>query len=272
MISMSRWYPFAVVAVLGIPSTAACQESAPASSTVGISLGVSDFHEHDDNLSPITYRGSIPSLGATYERRGARTLVAFEATYALGHTNSEVLPRDVQQHVAHVSFTVLRALGAPKPNGRGLTFFLGGGASTLGAVTDLIARDAATNYSYRDWSYFWAHSLDLAARAELRRGPRSVALQVSGSVFRLDARPNNGKDYNAENARVTDSWPRSLLGGSPRYAWDRPVLSARAEYRQRLGRRLQLWAACDFTYAASARPQPVGLYMNHLQLGLLRGL
>ncbi len=269
MIHMSRLYPFAAVAVLGIPGPAACQQTATATAMVGVSIGVSDFHEHDDELSPITYRGAVPFAGASYERRTARTVLAFEGSYGLGHTNSDVLPRDVQQHLAHISVTVLGALRSPA-DGQGLTVFAGGGVSTLGAVTDLIARDARTNYSYRDWSYYWAHSVDAAGRAELTRGRSSLAVAVRASLFRLEARPNNGKDYNAENARISDSWPRSLLRGSPSYAWDRPVVSAQGEFRQRLGRRLLLRAAYDFTYASSARPQPIGLYMNRVQVGLLR--
>ena len=271
MLGFNRLYSFAVAAALVLPGSAACQQGAPASSSLGLALGVSDFHQRDDVLSPVAFRGAIATADASFERRAGRMLIAFDGSYGVGHTNSDVMPRDVRQHVGRFSVTVVRALGA-QPGGNGLTLFAGGGFSSVGSVTDVFARDATTHYQYWDWSYYWAHSLDLAARAELADSRRTVGLHATASVLRLVSRPNNGKDYNAENARVSEAWARSVVRGSPEYVWNRPVVFAEAEFKQRLGSRLQLRVAYDFSFASSARPQPIGVYMNRFLLGLVRAM
>ena len=269
MMISTRLLSFAVAAALLLPGTAACQR---ASTTVGLSLGVTDYHQRDVSLSSAAFRGAIASAEATFERRAGRTLLAFDGSYGEGHIGSDALPRDVRQHAGRFSLALLRAVRVSDLDGRGLTLLAGGGVSSLGSVTDVFARDAATGYAYWDWSYFWAHSLDLAGRAQLSGSRRSLALHVTASATRLVSRPNNGKDYNAENARVSESWPRSILRGSPEYAWNHPVVFARGEYRQRLGPRLQLQATWAFTFASTTRRQPIGVYANRLLLGLLRTL
>ena len=266
-----RWVVSTVVAVaIVLPGRCAAQQPGAATAVLGVAVGTGDFHQRDDYVAPVTFHGAILSTSALFERRSGRTLVGVEGHFGLGHTNSSLLPRDVHQHVAQLSFAVLHELTSVQPPAHGLALFAGGGVSTFGGITDVVARDATTGYSYRDWSYYWSHSVDVAVRAELSASRRTLAVRVTAPVFRLVARPNNGKDFNGDNAWVSRSWPRALTRGRPEYAWDRPVLFAQTELRQSLGGRLQFRAAYDFTYASSDRPLPLGMYMNRFLVGMVR--
>lgn len=256
--------------LLALTRPARGQESVPAGRALGLSLGLADWHQRDDYLSPVIYRGALPSVGALLEVQSGRLLYALRGEYAAGRTNSAVLPRDVRQHEARVSLALLRAFRSAPGDRPGFAVFAGGGLSSFGGVTDIHARDAATNYTYWDWSWYWSHSVDLVARADFSARTRRVGVQVTAPALRLVSRPNNGKNYNRDNEWVSDAWPRALTRGRPEGMWQRPVLFGEVDYRQQLGRRLQLRLAYEVTYASSARPARLGMYMNRFSLGLVR--
>lgn len=270
MTTSDRAAAFALAVSVLFPLSALAQQATAPRRVLAVELGRSGFHQRDQNLSPVTFRGGLPSVGVALEARATRTTRAFAASYGAGHINSAVLPRDVYQHVARASLTFLRELSSAGSAGDGFSFLAGGGLSSFGAITDLRAIDVATGYSYRDWSWYWSHNLDVAARAQVSLGGRTLALQVSAPVVRLVSRPNNGKDYDGDNAWVSASWPRALLHGKPEYFWSRPALAGEAEIRQRLGAHLQLRATYEFTYASAERPAPFGMYMNRITVGLAR--
>jgi hypothetical protein len=270
MTTSDRAAAFALVVSVLFPLSALAQQATVSGRVLAVELGRSGFHQRDQNLSPVAFRGGLPSVGIMLEARATRAIWAFAASYGSGHINSAVLPREVYQHVARASLTWLRELSPARSTGDGFSFLAGGGLSTFGAITDLRAIDPATGYSYRDWSWYWSHNLDMAARAQLSLGGRTLALHVSAPILRLVSRPNNGKDYDGDNAWVSASWPRALLHGKPEYFWSRPAFSGEADIRQRLSGRLQLRATYSFTYASAERPAPLGLYMNRITVGLAR--
>jgi len=258
-----------LTAALALPAVVASQVPDRPEHAMGLAIGLSDFHQRDEYLAPVTYGGTILAGSALYERRHGRALLRVDAAATIGGTSAGALPRDARQYVARLSVTVLHALGDPGAEGRRWTVYVGGALTTFGAICDFKATDTEYGYTYEDVSWYWSHSLDLALRAEYRRGARSVSLQLSSPALRLVSRPENGKEYNAANDRVTDSWPRAMLGGRLEFPWENALVFGQAEYRQRLGGRLQLRAAYDFTYAMSDRPLALGMYMNQLQVGLL---
>ncbi len=270
MTTSERIATFALAASLLVPFAARAQEATVSRRVLAIELGRSGFHQRDQNLSPVTFRGGLLSGGVMLEARSATTLWGFAASYGAGHINSAVLPRDVYQHVARASLTFLREVKPAGSQGDGLSFFAGGGLSSFGAITDLRATDPATAYSYRDWSWYWSHDLDVSGRAQLTTGGRTLALQASVPVVRLVSRPNNGKDYDGDNAWVSASWPRAMVRGKAEYFWSRPALAGEAELRQRLGPHVQLQAKYEFTYASAEKPVPFGMYMNRFMVGLAR--
>ena len=264
-----RLVPLALLGSLAVPHAARCQSGSRAASAVGLSLGLTGFHQRDEYLSPVTYGGTILSAALTYERRAARSLFTAEVTFAQGAINSAALPRDVIQHVGRVAVAQLGALGGADAGPRPLTVFVGGGLSSFGSITEFRATDPRSGYSYTDASWYWSHNLDLALRGEYRGRSRLFALTLTAPVVRLVSRPANGKFFNADNARVYDHWLNAMTGGRLELPWDDLALSGEAEYRQPLGHRLQLRAAYAFGCASSGRPLAMGMYMNRLLVGLL---
>ena len=258
-----------LAAGLALPGRAAGQQREHAASGLGLAIGIADFHQRDEYVSPVTFRAAIVAANALFEKRSTRMLHSIEASFSVGHPNSATLPRDDQQRVGRLAYSLLRALGDPERRDGRLVLFLGGGLSTFGEVTVLDASDATWNYTYRDWSWYWAHSVDLAARLEYAAAARSAAVRLATPAVRLVSRPNNGKDFNAGNERVSREWLRGLAGGKLTYPWNGPMLVGETDYRQRMSARLQLRAAYDFTYASSDRPRALAMYMHQLLVGFL---
>ncbi len=266
-----KWFSVSLLSLLVACSSerAFCQESGspPGQSSVsslGVCLGIGDFHIRDRYLSPFTFRGVLFASKVFYELKNENDRHTAEVFFSTGGIESGKPGADASQYAGSLSYSYVRIVERFGVGGRPLEFGLGAGLSTF--VT-------YTNFAAVDGGGYLSHSLNLLLRGEYRlEERRSVSVQLSMPTVRIVTRPDNGHHFSEFNNAIDQNFSRGLTKGRLELPWENLVLLGECEYRQSLGASLDLHCSYWFSYAASDRPDPIlsmGQYMNRLLVGLV---
>lgn len=274
MNTMTNSLRMVAAAALFLPVTALAQ-GAPArpaggvARSLGVTLSLTSVHMKDEYLSPLIYRGWIPSAAVSAWRSAASSRQELYLSFGVGHIDSHTLPRDVSEHLGELTYTYMRAVGTATAAGARTAIFVGGGVSSTMSFTDFDATDPSSGYTYFDRSWYWSHALNVEAEAEYRAGGRGrLVAHFSAPVVRLVSRPKNGHDFNASNARVIHGVLNAARPGPAVGLWQDPAMACRLAYRQRLGTRGSLEVGYAFAYATSSTPMALHMYTEGFHVGL----
>lgn len=238
--------------------------------SLGVSIGINDFHLKDKYLSPSIYRGKLFSSSVSYQLKLERIRHEVEARINNGRINSDELPRDVTQFVGYLSYSFAYAIDSWNLGNHELTVFLATGLSTFAAFTDFNITEKMSHNTLDDLSWYWSHAINLHLRAEYHLAERtSLALQLTMPAARLVSRPVNGHHFADKNDEVSNNFLSAAKQGKPEFLWDNFVLQCKMESRQQLSKHFDIQGTFWFGYASSDRPLPLGMYMNNLLVGLL---
>lgn len=260
-----------------LPASCLCQgPSSGATEGTAHSLGaarsLTSVHMKDEYLSPLIYRGWIPTAALTARRSTTSSRQELQLSFGVGHIDSRLLPRDVTEHLGALTYAYMRALRTGASAGSSLALFLGGGVSSRVSQTDFDATDHTTGYTYYDRSWYWSHALDLDLEAEYQISERRAAVaRLTAPVVRLVSRPKNGHDLNTSNAHVIRDFLSAAKGGTAVGLWQDPALGCRVSYRQNLGARTSFEVGYTFEYAASSTPMRLRMYTEGFQVTLTVG-
>ncbi|HUJ27248.1 MAG TPA: hypothetical protein VLW85_14585 [Myxococcales bacterium] len=242
---------------------AAAADAQPLNS-VAASLGASDLHVHDWQGSPLVYRGAALAFSLSYLRRNPDGRHVAELDYVAGDLSSSAVQFSGRSVRARAGYAYLRRLwGTPLAGGR-LDLFLGGAARTTYDKTDYEGPFPGAASATLSSSYYWAHSLDLAAEAELASALGTFRLRASSAVVSLLGRP----DYSI-SARLGDDYlghvdaPSSLQAG-----WENRMADVSLGYELAVFSWAAVGATWAFHYAATDSPSSVRLFTNDLHLGI----
>jgi hypothetical protein len=237
-------------------------------STLGGSVGFGDFHFKDDYLSPYTFGGGMFASRLSFRRDDEQSRHAVDASFAIGHPESDRQNRDVEQIVASLEYSFLHRIAGWDVGGRPLDLSLGAGLSSYVANTDFNTVDPLHG-RFNDQSWYWSHAVDLslAGRYRLDEG-KDVSVQMAMPVVRLVSRPANGHYLSGENWEVIQNFLHAAGDGRSEFFWDALVLRTQVEYRQQVGERLELRGTFLFTYTSSDTPLPMGMFSNTFLIGL----
>lgn len=235
---------------------------------LGVSLGASDFHVKDRYLSPFTYRGLLFASRLTCELPAVGALHSIEAAYATGSPASTLQTRELTEKIGEFSYTLRYNITGWTIGGRSLLLSAGGGLSSFVANTDFDTHDSF-GVLYHDQSWYWAHSLNAAARLEYSAWEGGAfTLDLTAPLFSLVSRPGNGHWMSNDNIRVGQNFLRAALNGQAVYPWDTFPVFARLSLRERVGDHVALRGSYRFNYASADAPVPMGMYANTFLAGM----
>ena len=250
-----------------------CQEGQPKEQqksvhSLGISLGVNDFHFRDEYLSPHIFSKSSFSTQLSYQIRAKHYLHNIEVDFSTGHPNSEIQPRNVSENIGSVSYAISRVIDVEHIAGKPLELSLGAGVSSFIVSTDFVAEDKRYSYEWNEQSWYCSNSLGIHASGNYQISDKTgFSIQLALPVFSLVSRPENGHSFNAENAKVIDKFMNVELQGKPEFFWDNAALACELGYKQQLGKHCNLKLNYLFNYATSDRPAHLQMYMNRFLAG-----
>jgi hypothetical protein len=269
-------YPLCIVLML-VPVHGLCQNSASADSTdcvslVGVSLGISDFHQKDKYLSPFVFNGMTLASRISWRMEDAMSRHGVDAFFSRGSLDSDVQPRNVTQTLAYLSCYGVHPIGTWDYAGNPLQLLVGAGLSSFVANTDFNAIDRTYNVVATDQSWYWSHSLNAVVACAYRLdGGRDLSVQVTAPVLRLVSRPENGHWLSTSNLDVSKNFLRAATKGKIEYLWDDLVLFGEIEYRHQISSHFGLRGTYWFGYMSSGKPDAMlsmGMYANHFLVGL----
>lgn len=254
-------------------SAAFCQENQPnvqqkSVHSLGISLGVDDFHFREEYLSPHIFSKSLFSTQLSYQIRTKLYLHNIEVDFSTGHPNSDIQPRNVTENIGSVSYAISRVIDVEHIAGKPLELSVGAGVSTFIVSTDFVAEDKRYSYEWNEQSWYCSNSLNLHLDGKYQlSSKKSFSIQFTLPLFSLVSRPENGHGFNTENAKVIDHFLNVEVQGKPEFFWDNAALACELGYKQQLGNRCHLKLNYLFNYASSNRPAHLQMYMNRFMAG-----
>ena len=238
--------------------------------TLGLSLGVNDFHIKDEYLSPNIFSGPMFSSKILFQHKTEETRHRVSLYFSAGQINSTDQPRDVKQYVGSIVYSYLHSIYSLKVGENPLELFIGGGISSYMVHTNFKTTDINYDYTFFDQSWYWSHEADIYFRAEYSFGDRySIAGEIGSPLAGIVSRPENGHYFNANNAKIINNFMNASIGGKPSFLWDNPVLFSEIEYRQRISLQLDLIFDYSFKFTSSNEPLPLRMYTNNAQAGIL---
>lgn len=236
--------------------------------SLGISLGVNDFHFCDKYLSPYAFSNTMFSSEISYQFNAKRYLHSIDLSYSFGHPNSGIQPRNVSENIGSISYAISRVINVKHIAGHPLELSLGAGVSTFIVSTNFNAIDERYNYVWNERSWYCSNSLNLHFGGEYQiHNNRSFSMHFTLPMFRLVSRPENGHIYNNENTKVTDNFFNIVVQGKPEWFWNNTALTYELGYKQPLGKCSNLKLNYLFNYVTSDRPLHLQMYMNRFMVG-----
>jgi len=232
--------------------------------SVGIGIGLNDFHSKDKYFSPYIYSGLDFSSRIFYRNASDNSRHAADMYFSTGGISSDEQPRDVTLYSWLISYAYTYTVHALDVSGRPLELSLGGGLSTFGALINM-----PMGYNNGDASWYGAHNFNVHVRSDYRLGERSsLSLQLTTPIVRLVSRPKNG-----HSLAETNNWDRwdENLPSEVEFFWENLVLFSEIEYRHRLSDHVGLQGTYWFGYASSDRPAEllsINMYMNNFLVGI----
>jgi hypothetical protein len=236
---------------------------------LGISAGVGDYHSRDEYLSPYTFRCLMFAAGVRYEIIGEDLRHEFNATFDLGHPESDRQVRNVKQIFASLSYDLLPRVTSWEIAGHPCELVLGPGIQSFLSNTEFDASNTPEGM-FDDQSWYWSHSLNVTTAAVYRWETRtSLQLRLTMPMVRFISRPDNGHYLSDRNWDIILDFAKSVEPNRWEFFWEQLVLGTEIEFRHGLGQRLELRASYRFTFVSSREPLEMAMYMNTLSLGVV---
>jgi hypothetical protein len=237
--------------------------------SLGLSLGLNNFHSRDEYLSPVIYSGNMFYSGLHYQLNTSKYMHNAEASYSFGNPDSDVQPRDVKENIGYFSYSCMRLIATEQLAGNPLEIRIGGGFSSFATHTDFDAVDKTYNYTFYDRSWYWSHSVNLLLGGDYElSAQKNILVQVSLPVFSLVSRPREGHHFNSDNLIVYDNFLKAAARCSPEYIWNNFAVRIEAAYKQKLDEHISVSLNYRFNYSSIDRPYNMRSYMNQFLAGI----
>ncbi len=258
---------------LASPETAVSQEvSEPGGSpenSLGINIGLSDFHVKDAFLSPAVFSGTMFLSDLSYTLRAGSNLHSVEVSFTRGHPTSDIQPRDVTQYLGYVSYGFTHVVAGLDAWGHPLEISFGGGISTSLGNTDMYSVDTQANYVFADQSWYWSHAVNIEFRSDYMFSERrQLSARLSVPVVQLVSRPENGHYFNSSNIDVSRNFLNAAKQGRLKFPWNDVAAAAKLVYIQPVSESFNVLLTYDFRYFSADRPLGMGMYMNNFLAGI----
>jgi hypothetical protein len=243
------------------------------STLLGVSVGINDFHQRDEYLSPSTFNGVNFASKLSFQVETEMNRHRVDAFFSTGALNPDIQGREVTEKGGYLSYSFVHSLNRWDLGGHPFRFSLGGGISSFVMNTDFNTTDE-TGYTKLDQSWYWSHSLNLVLLGEYHFDrDKNLTLQLTAPLVGLVSRPENGHRLSQNNLDVVDeNFLKAATQGKMEYLWSNFVLFTDVEYRQSLSNGFDLLVAYRFGYVSSNKPASMlsmGTYMNSLSVGIL---
>lgn len=238
--------------------------------TIALSGGIADVGIRDEFVTPVVYRAPLLSLRLSLERRMRSGHQRLECRYAGGALESDILPRDVREHLAGVSWSRFWPVHAwPLPGAGMVALRAGGGVSTTFSDTDFRGPEGFSLVEVIDESWYWAHAVDfgLALAWTPDAGRSSVSVEAVSPIVRLVSRPDYAHSLARRNHDASGNFLRSALGGRLTPPWRDPSLTVGATGVRQIGDRLAIQAGWQLGWWSAESPQPLRLFSNDFLAG-----
>jgi hypothetical protein len=234
---------------------------------ISISSGIDDFHEKDEKLSNLIFRGICFSAKASYlyELSDSRHLI--NAHFSKGAINSDLkLNDEVRQITASLDYTYLRKISRFHIMGKNADLFLGGCLKSY--LFEVLMTTSVPYYDIQyEESWYWSHSINFSLSGEYKLNELDkLSFWLNSPLMSLVSRP----DYSLSmrNYEVQKNFTGALAYGEMDFFWNNIVIDAEIKYNKEIASNVDLQATYEFSYTSTKISQMLRLYSNNLYLGV----
>ena len=229
---------------------------------LGLSFGISNYHNKDLMLSPLIYRGNNFDIDLSYLRKREKSFHTVELSFTIGDINSSV-PFHTQTGLrGDIWYGYSRQITTFSLKDRAIPIFIGG-------LLKLFI-DGAQEQDFDNSTYIGVYSLNINLGIQYTINPRhSLYWDVHFPALSYVIRPPYaGFD---EESRENQDKPLKLLttNGGFRAANDYFMVFTRFVYIYRLSRKFDLKTKYQFSYHQYDQPREVKMFTNLFSAGLI---
>ena len=239
--------------------------------SLGLNIGVNDFHFRDKYMTPYIFSGMIFSSGIQFKVSTENNRHIIRLLFSTGGISSDKQNRDVNPYIGNISYHFIHSIDHLPVFGKPLRFFLGAGISLFGNYTSFDANgQTAGSVSYDD-TWYINESLNFCPAVEyvVGRG-ESITISFTLPVAGFIRRPENGHYFSSKNQEVIDNKLKVFTGGRLNFFWQNFALLSEAEYIFQVNNKIRLHGNYYFGYSGSDNPAEslsTGMYMNNFLVG-----
>ena len=264
-----------LLSIVCIPDKAVCQteqtlQSEQTQYSVGVGLGINDFHIKDEYVSPYPFRGGLFSSFLNFQARSGNNRHEVDIYFSTGRTNPEKQTFKSIEKMGSLSYSFMHQFGKWDVAGSPLGLFFGAGISSFAINSDLTTYSKLGEGSFHDHAWYWSHSFNIYASSNyILSESQTISFTLNLPFFEMVSRPENGHWMSSNNYNVMyNSFFNAVKGSKGEFLWDNFVVHCGITYSQKLNDRIALQGTYGFNYTSSDRPLQMGMYMNNLLIGI----
>jgi len=229
--------------------------------SIGVSLGLSDFHVRDEMASPLTYRGTGITGCLEYKRKGEKSIhtAGLSGYYDILTTN--FAKYDAENYRVGFRYNYLHRISELSIFKNNFKIYVGGGVYSF------------LNYShYKEYiskielinvPWYWSHSAEFSFLFDyFISHSNHVTLQFYLPIISNVSRPA----YSSFGRELNRVGVVKLFGVMAPF-WKNPNVQINVGFNYRINTWLKIFAQYNFQYASYSEPRKVAMYMNNLRTG-----
>jgi hypothetical protein len=232
---------------------------------VGLGFGGSDFHLKDDHASPLIFSriGIAPAF--QFVHLGDNSRHYLDGSYYFAYLSSSNDHFNTDNWRGRARYSYVQLISNREVWNRNLQIFLGGSITSFYEKSNYYyAAQIARGVSIVSW--YWSHSVDLAAQVEYNIAQRDFfSMQVYVPAISNVSRPkySSSGDYNYDE----NTWKVKAFGETELFPRNLSV-NVLLNYQRGLVGNFDLRLSYEFYYSSYDKPADVAMYMNNLRAGL----
>ena len=248
------------------------QEKERSTISLGVSIGINDFHQLDKYLSPLIFNGINFASKISFQAKTKDNRHRIDGFFTIGTLNPDIQQREVTLKGGYISYSFVHSLHSWELAGHQLQLSIGPGISSYVMNTDFNTTDE-TGYITLDQSWYWSHSFNLIFLGNyIFDKNKNISLQFTIPFAELVSRPENGHRLSQTNLDVVDkNFLNASKQGKLEYLWNNFVFFTDLEYHQSINNNFELGLGYRFGWVSSDKPASIlftSMYMNQLFAGI----
>lgn len=238
--------------------------------SIGLGIGVNDFHIKDDYLSPYYFSGLMFSARINFKAIISNSRHEVFGYFSSGSPESDKQTFEIRQKTASLTYSFFHNFSKLDIAGSPCFFLVGAGLSTFVTNSDLVLKSKSYNGVFTDQSWYWSHSVNLLTCGDYHVSEKTnLTVKLNMPFFKVASRPENGHWLDGNNSKVVyDNFFNAAKGGKGEFLWDNLVVLCDVEFIQKINERFSFHGSYGFNFTSSDRPFAMDMFMNNLLIGL----